>query len=731
MKATENEPLEVDVTARLGQTRTGGSALPSTIDILSPRKNNPNHTVTADTAKATSAPHSVGSISQIKEIYRSPDDKDDTFTWLPDCPPEIVEAAENDESAKFAIILRHIKSNDSDKKLEAHSIVIQSPWLQRALAQHVLSDYPGVTCEMKRLIFEAPFKPLIHRWQQLLNLNRRRDLDPQTTEHVRLLQEFLMREIEDSIKAYDDYIQNGVVTWDHLWMIFQPGCIAVFDRRGECCAFEVDRTEYKEEDDQKFLRISCDGVDWSGTHFGRVEEPHDIHYFPGTRNIHNLPIYPLKFHEERKKVEKELTERGKVFEELAGYKYKGYNGIAITWDDRGKEKKMQIDGRIIIDTDSFNRYSPYPIRHVKKWKPKDVDNLNGYQSLNGDEVDGHNSDDPPRVKLSPHYQMLCRSRVRGYALKEKEWLDFFVERIAEIKWNAKAFESLVLPPAQKGVILALSESQLANKQVFDDIIQGKGKGITILLSGPPGTGKTLTAEAVAEKMRVPLHAISFADLGPRYVWPERQLQKILELVSRWKAILLLDECDVFLEKRSADDLNRNSIVTAFLRTIEYYEGLMFMTTNRAENIDEAVKSRIHLSINYPDLDEISRRQIWSNLLKVSTLPHELSEQDLDKLAQERVNGRQIKNRMKMAQLLAAGKREPLKRTIINTVIQLEEQRLNSTDVSGKAATSSAELGSQTQPIGPKSSSGNEEISGKGQNDCEIGQEPAKKRRRRR
>jgi SpoVK/Ycf46/Vps4 family AAA+-type ATPase len=188
---------------------------------------------------------------------------------------------------------------------------------------------------------------------------------------------------------------------------------------------------------------------------------------------------------------------------------------------------------------------------------------------------------------------------------------------------------------------------------------------------------------------------------------------------------------MFLEKRSADDLNRNSIVTEFLHTIEYYEGLMFMTTNRADNIDEAVKSRIHLSFNYPDLDEISRRQIWSNLLKVSTLPHELPEQDLDELAQERVNGRQIKNRMKMAQLLAAGKREPLKRTIINTVIQLEEPRLNSTDVSGKAATSSAELRSQTQFIGSKPRSGKEEISGKGQNDCEIGQEPAKKRRGRR
>ena len=408
-----------------------------------------------------------------------------------------------------------------------------------------------------------------------------------------------------------------------------------------------------------------------------------------------------------------------------------YNGIAVTWDDRGREKKMQVAGRIIIDTDSFNCYSPYPIRHVKKWKPKDIDNLNGYQSLNGDEVDCHNSGDPPRVKLSPHYQMLCRNRVRGYSLKQKEWLDFFVELVAEIEWNTKAFDSLVLPPAQKELILTLSESQLANQQVFDDVIQGKGKGINILLSGPPGTGKTLTAEAVAEKMRVPLHAISFADLGPRYAWAESRLEEILGLVTRWKAILLLDECDVFLERRSADDLNRNTIVSAFLRTIEYYEGIMFMTTNRAANIDDAFKSRTHLSLEYPDLDEKSRRQIWSNLLKASTLPHELSEQDLDELAQEPVNGRQIKNMMKMARLLAAGKKEPLKRRFINTIIHPEEWWFNATDVSGKAATSSAEQGQPAHSGKPEPSSKNKEMSEKSQDDCGISQEPARKKRRRR
>jgi hypothetical protein len=46
-------------------------------------------------------------------------------------------------------------------------------------------------------------------------------------------------------------------------------------------------------------------------------------------------------------------------------------------------------------------------------------------------------------------------------------------------------------------------------------------------------------------MRVPLYGISAGDLGldPRSV--ESTLSQILELVTKWKAILLLDEADVF------------------------------------------------------------------------------------------------------------------------------------------------------------------------------------------
>lgn len=102
----------------------------------------------------------VGLISQSKDIYRSKKDDNGEFTWVDKYPEDVPEAAENDETARYAVIVRKKKSADSRKKLEAHSLIVQSPWLKTALAE-ILEGYPGVTCEIKRLTFEAPFAPFV------------------------------------------------------------------------------------------------------------------------------------------------------------------------------------------------------------------------------------------------------------------------------------------------------------------------------------------------------------------------------------------------------------------------------------------------------------------------------------------------------------------------------------------------------------------------------------------
>src|SRR6266487_4835165 len=84
---------------------------------------------------------------------------------------------------------------------------------------------------------------------------------------------------------------------------------------------------------------------------------------------------------------------------------------------------------------------------------------------------------------------------------------------------------------------------------------------------------------------------------------EEQLSRVFQLASHWKAILLLDEADVFVEQRAMQDIHRNKVVCTFLRTLEYYEGIMFLTTNRVQTFDDAIASRIHLMIKYESLSK--------------------------------------------------------------------------------------------------------------------------------
>lgn len=250
-------------------------------------------------------------------------------------------------------------------------------------------------------------------------------------------------------------------------------------------------------------------------------------------------------------------------------------------------------------------------------------------------------------------------------------VSFYVDNVEEIEWNDTAFDTLVLPFDTKDLLMSFVESQISHKDNFDDVIQGKGKGIIMLLSGPPGVGKTLTAESVAESMHIPLYMMSAGDLGLRPDEVENNLQDILEMVAKWNAILLLDECDVFLEERTTQELERNKLVSIFLRTLEYYEGILFLTTNRVGNMDTAFQSRIHVSLAYPDLDTASRRQIWCNFLSMKGERSEISDRDLDILAEVKLNGRQIKNVIKTAYLLSLRKKTPLRLENIRTVLAVK------------------------------------------------------------
>jgi hypothetical protein len=90
--------------------------------------------------------------------------------------------------------------------------------------------------------------------------------------------------------------------------------------------------------------------------------------------------------------------------------------------------------------------------------------------------------------------------------------------------------------------------------------------------------------------------MSAGDLGINPDQVKAKLTNILEIISKWNAVLLLDKCDVFFEASSTHHLERDKLLSIFLRVPEYYEGLFFLTTNRVDNIDAAFQSHIQISL---------------------------------------------------------------------------------------------------------------------------------------
>jgi hypothetical protein len=66
----------------------------------------------------------------------------------------------------------------------------------------------------------------------------------------------------------------------------------------------------------------------------------------------------------------------------------------------------------------------------------------------------------------------------------------------------------------------------------------------------------------------PLYMIGCGELGTTPHELDQSLSKIFKLAPIWNAVLLIDEADVFLEKRADQNIMRNAMVAVFLRNIE-------------------------------------------------------------------------------------------------------------------------------------------------------------------
>ncbi|KAF2229533.1 P-loop containing nucleoside triphosphate hydrolase protein [Viridothelium virens] len=203
-----------------------------------------------------------------------------------------------------------------------------------------------------------------------------------------------------------------------------------------------------------------------------------------------------------------------------------------------------------------------------------------------------------------------------------------------------------------------------------EFIENKGQGQIILLHGPPGVGKTYTVESFSEASGRPLIPLTIADIGLEDETIENKLAKWFSLAESWNAILLLDEADIFMERRSRADIQRNALVSVFLRQMEYFKGIFFLTTNRIGHIDDAFLSRVNIVIGYDPLSDEKRARIWNGFFNKLQKDMERWKQDgikpiiqVSKYAKQYIlydeeikalqwNGREIRNAFQTAISLA-------------------------------------------------------------------------------
>ncbi|KAJ7512900.1 AAA family ATPase [Mycena galericulata] len=572
------------------------------------------------------------------------------------------------------VVIRHFDEDEPDKeKIEKTTVEVYSEQLRKILAK-VINSYPGISFHTEHISLTLPVESLYHYLSELrVEAETLQDGSVQL-EHLNILLNFIETQFANTIEQVNNLRPQNLISYDTLWTLFRPGTIIHSKIRGYDRAFKLE-SYYTVKCGQHvgFYQVGT-YMDYDGQNFGTRSERLKIPPFEGSAHIATLPFAPLEMRTRKDEIRMALMKRGKRFQTMRGQCHGEYVGVAIEQGDEN-DRKFSIKSRVMIDGTSYNRICADFAWEAAEDEAAAEALFWAEDSLSAEEFTAFKAAQAAAKAargLTDEETLLATNVLRGFSFADKKWFLLFIDNFSEIDWNKASFDRLVLPEASKTLIRALVSSHLrVEDSKFDDIIKGKGRGLVTVLHGSPGVGKTLTAECIAEYTQRPLYVVSSGDLGTSASHLERELTQILDLAHTWKAVLLIDEADVFLEKRTLTDVNRNALVSVFLRLLEYYEGILFLTTNRVNTFDPAFQSRIHMALKYENLEPHARKRLWKDFLGKLKGGADVSEEGYDALAKYDINGRQIKNAVKTAESLASFMEKPLGLEYLETVLRTQ------------------------------------------------------------
>ncbi|KAK5080063.1 hypothetical protein LTR64_008773 [Lithohypha guttulata] len=547
--------------------------------------------------------------------------------------PAVTEVKELDTYA-FVIRTRagNLKFNTRPVKAEARSIVyvdIKLPGL-RDILRVMLKDIKWIS-----LADDKPSE--VHRFEQNLLFHYLPELEEYRASATRFeahdptslkALDLLMCTIKDRLRAsserLDPLLRQGKITYDLLWALFKANSHVVATCPGSgqvrCLQYNTG-DEKKTEQGIEYFELQCQYLDFDGKVFVTVTERLPVERFRGAREITTLDTYPIHFHPTPNQILQSLIGRGRKFISLIGSHHRTYDGIAFRRLKDGLARKS-VQSKIMIDADQFRKTIPGYARIITKKTEEGLfsDIVTTQQRVTKWEMDLANL---PEDKL-----VLCPPTVLGFSLNDKFWGEYTIDHVQSIEPSSALFDHLSIPISMKNTIGSLTRGHLSP-------LKGGKCEISRLLgfatvhtddsSGPPGVGKTLTAEALSEFHRRPLYSVSAGELSSDAGELDPQLTNIFRVTSAWNAILLIDEADVFLQRRAELTLERNRLVAVFLRKLEHFDGILILTTNLVDHFDGAILD--HYLDRFVCMN-VNGRQI-KNIVSIA---HTLSREDEEELS---------------------------------------------------------------------------------------------------
>ncbi len=419
----------------------------------------------------------------------------------------------------------------------------------------------------------------------------------------------------------DKMIDSGKLDFQSLWYYFDKiRSYYIVDICDEKVCFLYQSFCYNDNlQGNKFCLNGLVSLYNNEGNYSDFELTYEIKYFSGKKDIKSFNIEKIntdEYTEDSNKRRKLLDKNEKIKDLMTNIKYmklKGKQYIQI----KGNMVSFERDDKVIVDNTCKKVISLLPLEIKSYMEYTTEDDL---ININRDYI---------ILPFIPIFTLGCG----------KSWGIAHYGKVNDIKFNNQIFDDIVIDKSKKMIVKALLESYDYKSNY--NLVEDKGKNLIFLLYGSPGVGKTLTAEASSELLKKPLYHITIGDLRLNPEALEANLEDIDRLCSKWNAILLIDEADIFLEERSFTDISRNTIVSIFLKFLEYSKNIIFLTTNRLDTIDPAIRSRINLIINYPKLREEERVGLWNRVLR--DINFDKKKKLISYLSNSELNGREICN----------------------------------------------------------------------------------------